>query len=411
MSFENEDGSVDGGSEEYAGGVISMNAGTVMKSAGTVVTNADKGVITDNIGVVRSNNSGAKTETNSGYVQQDAGTVSENTEDDIIETNLNNGVVAANAGIIAGNAEGGSIGSNKHVVLENAGTIMENTKAGIVETNLKTGTVTNNAGLIGGIDDKSGELIASTSNLGTITGNIGLVTENTGTIKDNNKGGVIFDNRGTVTDNNNGGDNGKDSDNGNYNGNGNELKSLADYYRLLRNNRSGMNGNWSATDFLLSYSVEANHSRVIESAISEFESNISKELNAMPDVQPKASTLEVTGKVKGETVTKHVEAVLLDLPEGMLTAKQTDELFKAAFDTTNKVNVITCGAVDFDKSFDDADDDVIIVPLGGQYCVSCTYTVVLNDGMVMRIKCVKARSCLKNHRCLYHFNKMEIAPT
>ena len=74
-----------------------------------------------------------------------------------------------------------------------------------------------------------------------------------------------------------------------------------------------------------------------------------------------------------------------------LTALQNgNAVFSAAFDVQN-ADMLDSGIVDFGGAFEEAEEDVILVPsVSGQYFENNTYTVVYSDGTVVHAVCTNA---------------------
>ena len=111
-----------------------------------------------------------------------------------------------------------------------------------------------------------------------------------------------------------------------------------------------------------------------------------------PAITPPAQTERtVKGTVDHATHLEKVDDVVNQLEGNTLTGLQNgNAVFSAAFDVQN-ADMLDSGIVDFGGAFEEAEEDVILVPsVSGQYFENNTYTVVYSDGTVVHAVCTNA---------------------
>ena len=96
------------------------------------------------------------------------------------------------------------------------------------------------------------------------------------------------------------------------------------------------------------------------------------------------------GTVDHATHLEKVDDVVNQLEGNTLTDLQNGNVaFAAAFDIKN-ASMLASGVVNFKGAYDEAEEDVILVPSESRvYFVNNTYTVVLSDGTVLEVKCTE----------------------
>ena len=109
---------------------------------------------------------------------------------------------------------------------------------------------------------------------------------------------------------------------------------------------------------------------------------------AAPITPPAKTERTVKGTVDHATHLEKVDDVVNQLEGDTLTALQeASPVFAAAFDKNN-ASMLDSGVVNFKGAYDEAEEDVILVPSESRvYFVNNTYTVVLSDGTVLEVKC------------------------
>ena len=109
---------------------------------------------------------------------------------------------------------------------------------------------------------------------------------------------------------------------------------------------------------------------------------------AAPITPPAKTERTVKGTVDHATHLEKVDDVVHQLEGNTLTALQNgNAAFAAAFDIKN-ASMLASGVVNFKGAYDEAEEDVILVPSESRvYFVNNTYTVVLSDGTVLEVKC------------------------
>ena len=112
---------------------------------------------------------------------------------------------------------------------------------------------------------------------------------------------------------------------------------------------------------------------------------------AAPITPPAQTERTVKGTVDHATHLEKVDDVVNQLEGNTLTALQNgNAVFAAAFDVQN-ADMLDSGIVDFGGAFEEAEEDVILVPsVSGQYFENNTYTVVYSDGTVVHAVCTNA---------------------
>ena len=112
---------------------------------------------------------------------------------------------------------------------------------------------------------------------------------------------------------------------------------------------------------------------------------------AAPITPPAKTERTVKGTVDHATHLEKVDNVVNQLEGNTLTALQNgNAVFAAAFDVQN-ADMLDSGIVDFGGAFEEAEEDVILVPsVSGQYFENNTYTVVYSDGTVVHAVCTNA---------------------
>ena len=112
---------------------------------------------------------------------------------------------------------------------------------------------------------------------------------------------------------------------------------------------------------------------------------------AAPITPPAKTERTVKGTVDHATHLEKVDDVVNQLEGNTLTALQNgNAVFSAAFDVQN-ADMLDSGIVDFGGAFEEAEEDVILVPsVSGQYFENNTYTVVYSDGTVVHAVCTNA---------------------
>ena len=112
---------------------------------------------------------------------------------------------------------------------------------------------------------------------------------------------------------------------------------------------------------------------------------------AAPITPPAKTERTVKGTVDHATHLEKVDDVVNQLEGNTLTALQNgNAVFAAAFDVQN-ADMLDSGIVDFGGAFEEAEEDVILVPsVSGQYFENNTYTVVYSDGTVVHAVCTNA---------------------
>ena len=112
---------------------------------------------------------------------------------------------------------------------------------------------------------------------------------------------------------------------------------------------------------------------------------------AAPITPPAKTERTVKGTVDHATHLEKVDDVVHQLEGNTLTALQNgNAVFSAAFDVQN-ADMLDSGIVDFGGAFEEAEEDVILVPsVSGQYFENNTYTVVYSDGTVVHAVCTNA---------------------
>ena len=111
---------------------------------------------------------------------------------------------------------------------------------------------------------------------------------------------------------------------------------------------------------------------------------------AAPITPPAKTERTVKGTVDHATHLEKVDNVVNQLEGNTLTDLQNgNAAFAAAFDIKN-ASMLASGVVNFKGAYDEAEEDVILVPSESRvYFVNNTYTVVLSDGTVLEVKCTE----------------------
>ena len=122
--------------------------------------------------------------------------------------------------------------------------------------------------------------------------------------------------------------------------------------------------------------------------VDSISANATEPAPAAPITPPTKTERTVKGTVDHATHLEKVDDVVNQLEGDTLTALQeASPVFAAAFDKNN-ASMLDSGVVNFKGAYDEAEEDVILVPSESRlYFVNNTYTVVLSDGTVLEVKC------------------------
>ena len=111
-----------------------------------------------------------------------------------------------------------------------------------------------------------------------------------------------------------------------------------------------------------------------------------------PSTRKQVSGLVVKGTVENVIVIEYVSKVVSSLSKGKAldAMKENNAVFAAAFNNQNG-EVLDSGMVNFGGVYDNAQEDMILVPSdNASYVVNKPYTVVLNNGTVQQVTCTEA---------------------